>query len=150
MPDVPAVKPKPLTHKQRRFVEAYTGNATEAARAAGYKGNDVTLAAVGSENLRKPLIAAAIAAREKPKTASLMLRRTGRQAFWASVADDPKAEMKDRLRASELLGRSEADFTEKVQHQGGVVINVVDPYALPVEEKPKVAAPRGDQQVAPK
>jgi hypothetical protein len=51
-----------LTLKQQRFVAAYLGpaqgNATEAARLAGYHGNRVTLAAVGSENLRNPLIQA--------------------------------------------------------------------------------------------
>jgi len=49
-----------LTYKQRAFVEHYLGdaqwNATEAARMAGYKGNRVTLATVGSANLRKPQI----------------------------------------------------------------------------------------------
>lgn len=55
-----------LTTKQRMFVEAYLSNgfnATEAARTAGYKGNDVTLAAVGYENLRKPQISEAVAER---------------------------------------------------------------------------------------
>ena len=50
-----------LTDKQRVFVEKYLGaahfNATESARAAGYKGNRNTLAVVGHENLRKPKIA---------------------------------------------------------------------------------------------
>ena len=51
-----------LTPKQALFVSEYlkTGNGTEAARRAGYKGNDVTLCQVGKENLRKPLVAAAI------------------------------------------------------------------------------------------
>ena len=53
-----------LTGKQRAFVNAYVGaarfNGTQAARLAGYKGNDVTLCAVGVENLRKPLIKAEI------------------------------------------------------------------------------------------
>lgn len=49
---------KGLTPKQQRFVDAYLTslNATDAARKAGYKGNDVTLGAVGKENLQKPLI----------------------------------------------------------------------------------------------
>lgn len=55
-----------LTAKQNAFVAAYIGsakgNATEAARIAGYKGNDETLRAVGHENLTKPHIAAQIAA----------------------------------------------------------------------------------------
>ena len=47
-----------LTPKQQLFVDHYltTFNATESARRAGYKGNDVTLGAVGAENLKKPQI----------------------------------------------------------------------------------------------
>jgi hypothetical protein len=50
-----------LTPKQQKFLEAYLGeanfNATEAARLAGYKGEDNVLAVVGCQNLRKPNIA---------------------------------------------------------------------------------------------
>lgn len=47
-----------LTDKQRIFCEKYIQcwNATQAAREAGYSGNENTLASVGSENLRKPNI----------------------------------------------------------------------------------------------
>lgn len=56
--------PPKLTPKQAAFVEAYLangGNATEAAATAGYAGNRTTLAAVGSENLKKPLVVQALA-----------------------------------------------------------------------------------------
>lgn len=48
-----------LTDKQQRFIDEYliSFNATDAARRAGYKGNDNTLSVVGHENLRKPRIA---------------------------------------------------------------------------------------------
>lgn len=51
-----------LTGKQKLFADAYveTLNGTEAARRAKYKGDDVTLASVGYENLRKPQIRAYI------------------------------------------------------------------------------------------
>lgn len=54
----PVKQPK-FTPKQARFIEEYrsTLNGTEAARRAGYKGNDLTLSSVASENLRKPSIA---------------------------------------------------------------------------------------------
>lgn len=56
-----------MTTKQTLFVEAYIGpakgNATEAARMAGYSGNSATLAQVGHENLRKPEIASLVEAR---------------------------------------------------------------------------------------
>lgn len=53
-----------LTDKQQTFIYEYLKcwNATEAARRAGYKGTDVTLASMGYENLRKPQIAEAIQA----------------------------------------------------------------------------------------
>lgn len=54
-----------LTLKMRKFCLAFAGeaggNGTQAARLAEYQGNDVTLAAVASENLRKPQIQAFIA-----------------------------------------------------------------------------------------
>ncbi len=104
-----------LTLKQQRFVDAFDGNATAAARAAGYKGDDVTLATVGAENLRKPQIAAAIAARQAPKTAAVIASREDRQAFWTSVMQDITLDWQHRLKASELLAKSGADFVQKVE-----------------------------------
>ena len=53
---------KKLTPKQQLFVSEFlkTGNATEAARKAGYKGNEETLRSIGKENLTKPPIKRAI------------------------------------------------------------------------------------------
>lgn len=68
-----------LTNKQKAFIEHYleTWNATEAARRAGYKGNDNTLGVVGFENLRKPKIAEFIKKRlsEKVMSADEVLSR---------------------------------------------------------------------------
>lgn len=50
---------KRLTAKQILFIDAYIangGNGVQAARSAGYQGNDATLAQVAYENLRKPEI----------------------------------------------------------------------------------------------
>lgn len=56
---------KKLTVKQKKFVDFYveTGNATESAIRAGYSKR--TAAVIGQENLRKPYIRKAIAARLK-------------------------------------------------------------------------------------
>lgn len=129
-----------LTEKQRRFVEAYmgeaAGNATEAARQAGYAGDDITLASVGYENLRKPQIRAAIESRAEEDP--LVATRFDRQRFWTRVmlgkeldGDEPPA-MKDRLKASELLGRSQLDFVERVEHTGkdGEPIQLANPKDL--------------------
>lgn len=56
---------RPLTRRQELFVEEYLTcwNATEAARRAGYQGNDGTLRNVACTNLTKPNIAARVRAR---------------------------------------------------------------------------------------
>ena len=102
-----------LTVKQKRFVEFYDGNGTEAARKAGYKGNDNTLNQVAIENLRKPMILEAIEKRESERLSEGILDREKRQIFWSEVIEDKDQKMPDRLRASELLGKSEADFIDK-------------------------------------
>jgi phage terminase small subunit len=59
-----------LSTKQSGFIkwmnsEECFDNRTESARRAGYKGNDVTLASIGYENIKKPQIRAAIEAGRK-------------------------------------------------------------------------------------
>src|SRR5262245_55733760 len=59
-------KPRKLSAKREVFTEKYLENGfngTQAARDAGYKGNDNVLAQVARENLRNPQIASRIRAR---------------------------------------------------------------------------------------
>ena len=102
-----------LTAKQLRFVESYDGNATAAAIAAGY--SKKTACFIGNENLRKPNIIKAIKAREAKKVKPYIASREDRQKFWTETMRDMKADLKNRLRASELLGKSEADFIERIE-----------------------------------
>lgn len=112
-----------LNTKQRKFVEAFEGNATEAAKKAGYstKSAEVT----GSRLLRNPKVYAAIKERENKESSSRIATRQERQEFWTGTMKDDGAEMKDRLKASELLGKSEGDFLEKIQHSGSLETVVV-------------------------
>ena len=105
-----------LTAKQRRFVEAYDGNARKAAIAAGY--SEKTAEVIGHENLRKPKILAEIKAREVVRSTPLIASRAERQQFWSSVMRDKEQQMRDRLKAAELLGKSEADFVERQEITG--------------------------------
>jgi len=120
-------RPAKLTTKQQAFVDAYEGNATKAAIKAGYSKN--TARFIGAENLTKPNIIAAIHARQEKPRAQVIATREERQAFWTRVllgteleAGEPPT-MANRLKASELLGRSEADFTEKIE--GDMTLSVV-------------------------
>lgn len=99
-----------LSAQQRRFVDAYAGNATEAARIAGY--NHPTR--LGGQLVRIPHIAAAIRAREDTRMAPHIADREERQAFWTAMMRDTNKTPTERLKASELLGRSEGDFIDRV------------------------------------
>ncbi len=101
-----------FTLKQQRFVGAYNGNATEAARKAGYR----QPRQMGAENLSKPYIRDAVQARESKTCDALIATREQRQEFWTNIMDDDEMEMRDRLRASELLGKSQADFLDRHEH----------------------------------
>ena len=119
-----------FTEKQLKFIEAYEGNATQAARLAGYKGDDNAMGVQGNQLLRNPKIAAEIRKRQQERLKPLIATREERQRFWTEVMTAMKngnptfVEMKDRLKASELLGKSEKDFTEKIEHSG--TLSIVD------------------------
>jgi hypothetical protein len=43
----------------------------------------------------------------------MVASRVDRQELWTKMMNDPEIRASDRLKASELLGRSEADFTDR-------------------------------------
>lgn len=111
-----------LTFKQQRFVDYYDGNATEAAIKAGYSKNSAIV--IGSENLTKPYILAAIQNRTQKKVDLVIASREELQDFWTSVYKDNKNCLSDRLRASELLGKSKAVFIEKLEVEQKLTVTV--------------------------
>ncbi len=98
-----------LTDKQQRFAELYEGNATEAASKAGYKHPKDA----GIRCLKNVEICRLIQNRRNEELEPDILTRIDRQVFWSKVAMDESLPMKDRLKASELLGKSEGDFITK-------------------------------------
>ena len=46
------------------------------------------------------------------------MNRIQRQIFWSDIMRNESLPIRDRLRASELLGRSEGDFLERVDLSG--------------------------------
>jgi phage terminase small subunit len=109
-----------LTKKQKIFADIYDGNAKQAALLAGY--SKVSAHSIGQRLLNNPRIKELIQNRNNKVTAPLIMNRQARQEFWSKVIQDPEQSMGDRLRASELLGRSEADFTENHKHSGDLII----------------------------
>lgn len=100
-----------FTAKQQRFIDAYDGDMRKAAAIAGISYN------YGRQLMtmeKHKHVAEAIKNRESGKSDERIATRKERQAFWTKVMKDVEESMKDRLKASELLGKSEADFTETI------------------------------------
>lgn len=159
-----------LTEKQLRFVEAFMGAAGgvawKAAKLAGYRGSYGTLRATGSENLAKPIIRQAIDERRAEK----VWGREQLQEWWTDVTagkvsdaelppDVPDdlvvggPEWRDRLKASELLAKSQAVFVQRVEHTGKVEAEVevtakVEPpwREMTVEQKERFLAAAEEMQ----
>lgn len=131
-----------LTKLKRAFALIYDGNGVDAARKAGYRGSSNVLSGVAMTNLRHPLVLELIESRTSGlppggiRKPSLVASRQARQEFWTRVLKGEEKhivivgrgktardievgpKMQDRLKASELLGRSQADFIERHEHTG--------------------------------
>ena len=105
-----------LTVKQTRFAECYCGNATEAAIQAGYSPR--TARSQGQRMLTKVDILSAIKGREDQRIMGKIATREERQEFWTNVMMNEGLSMHDRLRASDLLGKSEGDYVIKAEPEG--------------------------------
>lgn len=104
------------------FVREYAraGNATQAAIAAGYSKR--TAYAQGCRLLKKAEIHAALAAMSSKSESKAVADATERREFWTSImrGQVDGFDTKDRLKASELLGKTAGDFLDRVEHSGGV------------------------------
>ncbi|MCM3063201.1 terminase small subunit [Bacillus altitudinis] len=134
-----------LTEKQKRFADYYIelGNATEAARKAGYSSK--TAKSIGQENLTKPDIKSYIKERLNEKDAERIASQDEILEFLTAVMRGEKTEqipvglgegaqqledkdpyLKDRVKAAELLGKRHSMWTDKVDMMGNVGVRIVD------------------------
>jgi phage terminase small subunit len=108
---------KPLTAKQLSFIDYYTdtqnkktfNNAKESAIEAGYSIKSAKLS--GHRNITNDNCKLAIDKKREEFKAENIATRQIRQQFWTETMKNAPL-MSDRLRASELLGKSEADFID--------------------------------------
>lgn len=101
-----------LTPKQRRFCEEYlkSGNATEAAKKAGYK--ETSCRVIAAENLSKPAISAYIKRRLDEQEAALVADANEVLQFYSAVMRGEvkdqfgmDASLSDRLKAADSLAK---------------------------------------------
>ena len=99
-------------------------NASEAARRAGYSAK--TAASQAERLLRNVEISEAVKKALEEKNTALIATREERQKFWTETLRDVEEDMKNRLRASELLAKSECDFTERREVQAEINVSGYD------------------------
>lgn len=154
-------KSRGLTEKQRRFVEAYMGeacgNAGKAYRLAGYAvKNDQAAWSGGCALLRNIEVQRAID--DLVGADPLVAGRVEVQRFWTNVMRgkrgeraiptgegveivDVEADYRERVRASEMLAKTQGQFVERVEHSGpdGGAIPIADAlrqaYGIDVEKE---------------
>lgn len=111
-----------LTPKQRAFADYYieTGNATEAARRAGYKKPNVQ----GSQNLEKLSIKSYIDERVKASDEKRIAKGEEVLEYLTKVMRGEEkdqfgldASLQDRTKAAELLGKRYRLFVDKVEQK---------------------------------
>ena len=111
-----------LNHKLQTFVDVYDGDANKAADIAGIsqqygRALMMSLASPFSKPKAKEV---QLAIRQRDTTTDNKISpiareidsRADRQEFWTSVRKDVKQKMSDRLQASLLMGKSQADFID--------------------------------------
>lgn len=140
-----------MTAKQKRFCDEYLIdlNATQAAIRAGY--SERTAQAIGAENLTKPLLKEYIAERMSEKESELIadqdevlryltsvLRGKSRSSmvvventgdYCSKAREIEKApDEKERLKAAELLGKRYGLYTDRIEQDVDMDLNIVVDY----------------------
>lgn len=115
-----------LTERQRRFIAEYLIdlNATQAAIRAGY--SERTARSVGSENLTKPDIAAAIAkasrrVAEKAEWTAVERLAALKRIYEAAEKDDPRVAISAISEANKMQGSYAPTRTEHTGADGGPI-----------------------------
>lgn len=134
-----------ITPMRRTFIEAFTGDSSaeliSAMKIAGFRGNDRYLKAQALKFLNDPVMVKAIQTRDdfREFNSTVVASRHERQAFWSelmrnedsnsvpeydknNVLKKMNVPLGTRLKASELLGKSETDFVEKIDISGTITI----------------------------
>jgi len=144
-----------MTKKHFAFVDAFTGNIVEAMRTAGFSGVDSYLEQEGTAFLKDPTIREAMRQRDLYTASSMkhVADRIELQSLWTSIArnKDPhhiqelnekgvtkppeNIPLSARLKATELLGKSEGMFIEKVDVTHNLTITdlVRESYTIPMD-----------------
>ncbi|MEN2765767.1 terminase small subunit [Ornithinibacillus xuwenensis] len=106
-----------LTEKQKRFADYYiaSGNAEESAKKAGYSARGNTTKLLQNTTIRKY-----IEERNKRLESNRIADMEEVKQFWTNTLRDEQRDLKDRLKASEYIAKTNAAFIDKQEHSGEI------------------------------
>jgi phage terminase small subunit len=142
------VKKRKLTEKQERFIDYYieTGNATEAARRAGY--SEKTAKQIGNENLTKldffikerlkefedkriakaeEVLKYLTSVMRGEETEQIVVVEGHGEGMSSATVVEKQVSARERIKAAELLGKRYALFTDK--------LDVSEPISITIKRK---------------
>lgn len=122
-----------LNIKQKRFADYYieTGNATTSYLRAGYEAEGNAAEVNASRLLRNAKVQEYINERNAQLDVEFIADITETKRFWTELMRDENADVKDRLKASEYIAKTNGAFVEKKELQGAfknkIEFGFVDP-----------------------
>lgn len=124
-----------LTQRQRDYAKLVAGgmNPTKAMKEVGYMEKHIPAT---YEKLRHNARVLELIETYKNGTTSSgeIASKTERQVFWTDIMNDPSYPIGQRIKASEMLGRSECDFLDKRQVEN---VNNKNPVVLTPSTSPE-------------
>jgi phage terminase small subunit len=124
-----------LNSKQKKFADFYveTGNATESYLRAGYQAEGHSAEVNASRLLRNAEVLKYIKERNVQLDVQFIADITEAKRFWTEIMRDSVADLKDRLKASEYIAKTNGAFIDKKELHGAlngkIEFGFIDPTA---------------------
>ncbi|MEH7308236.1 terminase small subunit [Neobacillus drentensis] len=111
-----------LNIKQKQFADFYieTGNATASYLRAGYEAEGNAAEVNASRLLRNAKVKEYIKERNAQLDVEFIADITETKRFWTEIMRNDNADLKDRLKASEYIAKTNGAFVEKKELQGAL------------------------------
>jgi phage terminase small subunit len=111
-----------LNIKQKKFADYYieTGNATASYLRAGYEAEGNAAEVNASRLLRNAKVLEYIQERNEQLDVEYIADITETKRFWTEIMRDSVADLKDRLKASEYIAKTNGAFIDKKELHGAL------------------------------
>lgn len=117
-----------ITAKQKMFADGYikTGNAKQSYINAGYSARENAAEAAASRLLRNVKVRDYIRQRNKELDKNTIADMQEVKEFWTNLLRDKETDTKDRLKASELIAKTNGAFLDRIENSGIIKIDIAN------------------------